>query len=329
MTAALVGGLHHAGLSVTDVAEAMSRWSHLLGLHGETTPDGRAILRCTYEDYALVLRPATDSAHLDYVCFELASGVTLDAAAERLSACGSQFSTIDLPGSGEALVLRDPDDNLIALTPRIPPADRRPAEVRHSSRIPGWHPRKLGHVNFLTRDVRRQVQWYTDVLGFRVTDWIGTEGVWLHVNADHHVLAFLQKDLAHIHHLAFELVDWGEMRVALITSRRTAVLSSGDPDAMAWPGIYSVTSGWSKRSCSSSCSATWNSSPSTMSSGSSQTIRIRPTRGASFHREPTFDSIARRSRRRTNRRTRTDGTPQLERTRTCRVLVCGIYRVRA
>jgi hypothetical protein len=47
--------------------------------------------------------------------------------------------------------------------------------VRHSDRIPAWHPREFGHVNFLTRDVRRQVASYTEVAGFRVTDWIGTE----------------------------------------------------------------------------------------------------------------------------------------------------------
>jgi catechol 2,3-dioxygenase-like lactoylglutathione lyase family enzyme len=215
MTGSLVGGIHHAGLKVANVAEAMARWQHLLGLHGEIIPDGRGILRCAYEDYALVLREASDTAQLDYVCFEMAAGVSLEEASESLRASGTAFSTIVLPGGGEALSLRDPDGNLVALTPRIPPADRRPAEVRHSTRIPGWHPRKLGHVNYLTRDVARQVQWYTEVLGFQVTDWIGTEGVWLHVNADHHVLAFLQKDLAHIHHLAFELVDWGEMRVAL------------------------------------------------------------------------------------------------------------------
>jgi catechol 2,3-dioxygenase-like lactoylglutathione lyase family enzyme len=120
----------------------------------------------------------------------------------------------------------DPDGNAVVLTTYSAPDDRRPSEVRHSSRIPAWHPRKLGHVNFLTRDVQRQVQWYTEVLGFRVTDWIGTEGVWLHVNADHHVLAFLQKELAHIHHLAFELVDWGEMRVGLdhLAQNRRAIV---------------------------------------------------------------------------------------------------------
>lgn len=215
MTGHLVGGLHHAGLEVTDVTEAMSRWSHLLGLHGEKLADGRAILRCTYEDYALVLRQTSDRPFLDYVCYELAAGVTLAAAADHLRAQQVPFSTAVVPVRGDAIAVEDPDGNRIVLTARVVPEDRRPAEVRHSTAIPGWHPRKLGHVNFLTRNVRRQVEWYTRVLGFKVTDWIGDEGVWLHVNADHHVLAFLEKEISHIHHLAFELVDWGEMRVAL------------------------------------------------------------------------------------------------------------------
>jgi catechol 2,3-dioxygenase-like lactoylglutathione lyase family enzyme len=211
----LVGALHHAGLKVADVGEAMSRWSHLLGLHGETLPDGGARLRCTYEDYALVLRQTTDRPLLDYVCYELAPGVGLDAVADLLTTRGVTYSSTTIPERGTAIALRDPDDNGVVLTPRAAPDDRRPAEVRHSTRMPAWHPRKLGHVNYLTADVKQQVQWYTEVLGFEVTDWIGSEGVWLHVNADHHVLAFLQKEPSHVHHLAFELVDWGEMRVAL------------------------------------------------------------------------------------------------------------------
>ena len=214
-TQRLVGGLHHAGLKVADVDEAMARWSHVLGLHGEKLPDGRAILRCTHEDYALVLRPTADTPLLDYVCYELAPDVTLDAARRALAAAAVAAEALSLPKRGDGLAVTDPDGNAVVLIPRVRPADRRPSEVRHSGRIPGWHPRKLGHVNFLTANVQRQVQWYTEVLGFQVTDWIGTEGVWLHVDADHHVLAFLKQGITHVHHVAFELVDWGEMRVAL------------------------------------------------------------------------------------------------------------------
>lgn len=212
----LVGALHHAGLRVANLDEAQRRWAHLLGLHGEAVDATTAILRCTYEDYGLALMAAGGaSPGLAYVCYELAAGVDLDAAAAAIVARGGAVSPVTVPVRGAALETADPDGNIVRLAPRVRPDDRRPAEVRESSRIPGWHPRKFGHVNFLTGDVRRQVAWYTDVLGFGVTDWIGTEGVWLHVDRDHHVLAFLEKGSAHIHHLAFELVDWGEMRVAL------------------------------------------------------------------------------------------------------------------
>ena len=35
----------------------------------------------------------------------------------------------------------------------------------------------------------------------------------MHCDRDHHIVAFLDKGYSHIHHVAFELVDWGEMRV--------------------------------------------------------------------------------------------------------------------
>jgi catechol 2,3-dioxygenase-like lactoylglutathione lyase family enzyme len=229
-TGQLVGALHHAGLRVANLAEAKTRWEHILGLHGETRDETSAILRCTYEDYALALTQSAAPAGLDYVCYELAAGVGLGDAARAISERGTAVAKVRVPLRGDALEMADPDGNRVRLVARVRPEDRRPAEVRESTRIPGWHPRKFGHVNFLTADVQRQVQWYTQVLGFKVTDWIGTEGVWLHVDRDHHVLAFLDKGFAHIHHLAFELVDWGEMRVAfdhLAQNRRHIVWGPG------------------------------------------------------------------------------------------------------
>jgi catechol 2,3-dioxygenase-like lactoylglutathione lyase family enzyme len=229
-TGPIVGAIHHASLRVSDVPEAMSRWCHLLGLHGEVLDDGRAVLRCTYEDYALVLERSAEPPGLAYVCYELSPGVTMEEATDLMTSRGASPATIDIPGRSQAIAVRDPDGNVVVLAPRVVPDDRRPAEVRHSQQLSAWHPRKLGHANFLTQDVKRQVDWYTGVLGFQVTDWIGMEGVWLHVNADHHVLAFLEKDLTHIHHLAFELVDWGEMRVALdhlAQNRRNIVWGPG------------------------------------------------------------------------------------------------------
>ena len=214
-TSGFVSALHHASINVGSLDDAYHRWSHLLGLHGEKVSAQESILRCTYEDYCLRLRKTGDKPFLDYVCYELAPGRRLAEARDTLAGRGQTISHVEIPLRGPGILLQDPDGNNVVLVERTRPADTRPAEVRSSNVLPGLHPRKLGHTNFLTSNVKRQVEWYTEVLEFRVTDWIGDEGVWLHVNADHHVLAFLDKGFNHIHHLAFELVDWGELRVAL------------------------------------------------------------------------------------------------------------------
>jgi catechol-2,3-dioxygenase len=211
----MICAIHHAAVQVANLDEAFARWSHLLGLHGEKLSASQAVLRCAHEDYSLVLRETREKPFYDYACYQLAAGLALRDARKMLHDRGEKPEDFQVPLHGPALKLADPEGNAVVLIERVQPADRRPSEVQYSGRIPGWHPRKLGHVNFLTADIKRQVEWYTRVLEFSVTDWIAEEGVWLHVNHDHHSLAFVNKGLAHIHHMAFELVDWGEMRVGL------------------------------------------------------------------------------------------------------------------
>lgn len=207
--------LHHTAFWVADVPEAFHRYEMLLGLHGEILPDGSAIMRCMHEDYCLVLQPADQKPFLNYVAYELRMGLTLAEAAQKLTERGASSEKISLPLRGEGLLLNDPDGNRVVLMERQRPEDSRPAIMIPTTTLQGYHPRRLGHVNYLTSDAKRVYQWYADVLGFQLTDWIGDGAVWLHIDPRHHVLAFLDKGYAHIHHIAYELVDWGEMRVAL------------------------------------------------------------------------------------------------------------------
>jgi catechol 2,3-dioxygenase-like lactoylglutathione lyase family enzyme len=224
----LVSAIHHAKLRVKNLDEAFQRWSHVLGLTGEKY-DGYALLRCTHEDFALVLEQASNPG-IDYTAYELAPGLSLDAAKKELQTRGLEPQTIQVPQRGKGLRLTDPDSNGVVLLERKRPDDARPAEVKYSEVMPGFHPRKFGHVNYLTANAERFVNWYVEKLGFKITDRIGTEGCWLHVNSDHHVLAVLEKGYNHIHHVAFELVDWGEFRVAfdhLAQNKRQVVWGPG------------------------------------------------------------------------------------------------------
>jgi catechol 2,3-dioxygenase-like lactoylglutathione lyase family enzyme len=201
--------IHHVCLRVDDLDAAVRRWSIQFGLTERERGDRRAYLACDYEPYSLELVEAAPAGH-DHTGYELARGVTLEDLAAHLDGLGVEHRRGD-----DAIHLRDPDGAGIELRPFAASEDPRPPIARSTTTLPAFHPRKLGHVNALTGDLEGMTQFYCDALGMRVTDRLGDEGTWLHVNADHHTLALVGKGYAHLHHLAFELIDWGELRVAL------------------------------------------------------------------------------------------------------------------
>jgi catechol-2,3-dioxygenase len=208
MTAIAIRRLDHVCLRTPRLDASVARWCLEFGLSVRRRDEHGALLHCGYEPWSLEL-VAADAPGLDHVGWELARDCSLGAAAEELARCG-----VAAARDGEALRLRDPEGNGVELMPYRPADERWPAIARRTTTLPAFRPRKLGHVNFLTGDVMAQREYFVDVLGMRETDWLGDEGLWLHVNADHHVLAFVDKGYPHLHHLAFELVDWGELRVA-------------------------------------------------------------------------------------------------------------------
>jgi catechol-2,3-dioxygenase len=205
----LLRQIHHVCLRTADLDAAVARWSIQFGLSVRSIGDGRARLACAYEPYSLEL-VASDVPGADHTGYELRPDVTLDEAAHHLSRLGISHQREE-----DAVFLRDPDGHGVELVSFVEDPDPRPAIARSTTSLPGFHPRKLGHVNSLTGGLGELTDFYCRVLGMRVTDRLGDEGAWLHVNADHHTVALVGKGSYHFHHLAFELTDWGELRVAL------------------------------------------------------------------------------------------------------------------
>ena len=215
MSNQLCMNIHHTCMLVVDVEEAFQRYAMLLGLQGEMLGD-YAIMRCMHEDYCLVLRDANgQKPYLDYVAYELAAGLSLAAAEAELARRGAATERVAVPVRGQGLLLNDPDGNRVVLIEREKPKDVRPPIMIPSNTLRGYHPRRLSHMNYLTADVKRIHQWYAEVLGFKTTDWIEDVAVWMHIDARHHVIAFLEKGYPHVHHTAYDLADWSEIRIAL------------------------------------------------------------------------------------------------------------------
>jgi catechol 2,3-dioxygenase-like lactoylglutathione lyase family enzyme len=197
---------------VADVAEAAPRWCAQFGLVERDRDERSARLACDDEPFCLEL-VASEERGVEHVAYELRRHVTLDDAR-------SHFDAADVPWEDRAEGLRvlDPEGNGVLVVAHREPASRWTPHARPASGQVVGHPRKLGHVNFLTGRIDEQVEFYVGVLGMGLTDFLGDAGVWLHVNADHHVMALVNAvppARAHFHHLAFDVVDIGQMRVAL------------------------------------------------------------------------------------------------------------------
>jgi catechol 2,3-dioxygenase-like lactoylglutathione lyase family enzyme len=200
----VIGSLEHVALRVADRREATDRWAAQFGL----TVRGPGVLACDDEPCALELIEDGGEPGFAHVAWGLARDGSLDDAAARLDALGVAHTRAE-----DRLELADREGNDLHLLPYRAPASRLVAHARPAGPgLPVGHPRKLGHVNFLTGRIQEQKDFYVDVLGMRLTDWLGDGGVWLHVNSDHHVMALVDKGYSHFHHLAFDTVDIGQMR---------------------------------------------------------------------------------------------------------------------
>jgi len=116
--------------------------------------------------------------------------------------------------------LLDPDGNYVNVrdegVPK-PPADE-PVKyngpgntfriARRGVEAPVEHqvqPRRLGHVLLFTSDVARQLAFYQDVLGMKLSDRVGTESAFIRCSTDHHNLALVKSSHKGFHHASFEV----------------------------------------------------------------------------------------------------------------------------
>jgi catechol-2,3-dioxygenase len=208
-----LGRLDHVALRVADLGEASARWAAQFGFTERARGEGEATLSCDDEPRALVL---VEDARPGFarVGWELAHDCSLEDAAAHLDGLGITFER-----GSDRLALVDLEGNalqILAYRGRAGAESRFIAHARPAAPgMPVGHPRKLGHVNFLTGRIHAQKDFYIDALGMRLTDWLGDGGVWLHIGSEHHVMALVDQGYSHFHHLALDVVDIGQMRVAL------------------------------------------------------------------------------------------------------------------
>ena len=200
----------HATFATTDLGRSIAYYTDVLGLSLIDRGRDVAYLAATGDVQSVVLK--TGDAPM---CARLALQVAPDAELDDLIGHMKAFGLSPERRS-------DPEPDIAELITIVDPAGLPLDIFRARSVSPrlrsstGIVPRKLGHTAFVVGDVQKQAEWYRQMLGFRVSDWIGDFFVFMRCGPDHHTVNFLRGDSARMHHIAFELNDWGHVKDACV-----------------------------------------------------------------------------------------------------------------
>lgn len=189
--------IRYVRLGTRDRAAAGRFAREILGLEAARDEAGSSYFRSDDRDHTLVYFEGDPADHT--VGFELRSAAELEAAAAELSDAGRDVHAGTRDECEQRRVdafirFRDPTGNQIELVLRPHHSGRRHFPSRDAG-ITGF-----SHVGLCTTDARRDEQFWTEVLGARVSDRIG-EAPLLRIDEVHHKVALFPTTRAGVQHV--------------------------------------------------------------------------------------------------------------------------------
>jgi catechol 2,3-dioxygenase-like lactoylglutathione lyase family enzyme len=198
----------HATYETPDLDRQIEYYTDILGLNLIAKERDAAYLASTIDHHSVVLRQGSQSKCIR-LGFQLGPDDDLDAFEKQTAAHGIKTARKKdpEPSVADMVTFDDPKGTAIEVFKR--------GEFSHQ-KFPqkGIVPHKLGHVAFFVQDVQGVTKFYCDVLGFRVSDWMGDFFSFLRCGTDHHTINLMQDPENRHFHTAFELRDWSHIETA-------------------------------------------------------------------------------------------------------------------
>jgi catechol 2,3-dioxygenase-like lactoylglutathione lyase family enzyme len=213
----VISGLHHYALEVPDLTVAEG-FLQDFGLETQEK-DGSLVAQCPGRDQEQVRLLQARAKRLHHVSFTLRPG-SLDAVREALERASTPVIEPPAGATEHGLWVRDPDGTAVQLLDEAPAPARPVADVlanvggtNQRIGVAQWQqatgdvmPRRLGHTLLFTPQPQQMTEFYTGVLGLRVSDRI--HGLVTFLNAgpgDHHIFGFIASSHPGFHHASFEV----------------------------------------------------------------------------------------------------------------------------
>ncbi|NIH87494.1 VOC family protein [Amycolatopsis granulosa] len=202
----------HIGFRVPDVPASEAFYANVLGLvRQEELPDGGVRLGWGTGHHVIDLLPG--ESRLDHFGFEVRDPGGVAGIRHRLTTAGYEVTDLD-PGFVDFAA--GPVEAISAVSPDGVPVHFHSAVWRQGETAAdtGRRPVKFQHTTIGTDDVQRQVDFFANAVGFRVTDQL-SDGrfCWLRSNKDHHTLAIVHVGRSGVlDHYSYDLAEWEDFK---------------------------------------------------------------------------------------------------------------------
>lgn len=197
--------VRYVGYGIKDFDAERAFYSDHWGLDELPAGDGMAWFRAagSPEHHVVRLRPS-DANHLDVIGLAADSRADVDALHAKVAEAGCKIihAPRDLvsPGGGYGFRFFSPDGLPFEVS-----SDVAKGATREVDRWEGI-PLRISHIVLHSPDHQAAVTFFCDVLGFKISDWLGDFMCFLRCNSAHHRLAILPGPPC-LNHVAYDMTN--------------------------------------------------------------------------------------------------------------------------
>ncbi|ARU17826.1 VOC family protein [Croceicoccus marinus] len=224
--------IRYVGYGVEDFAAERAFYAEDWGLVEVAAQDGMAWFKTHgHDEHHVVRLHDTGTNCVEVIALAADSREDVDALLARVQDAGCRIihdpRELDAPGGGYGFRFFSPDGLPFEISADVKRADKRAME-----RWEGM-PVKISHIVLHSPDHQAAVKFFTDVLGFKVSDWLGDFMCFLRCNSAHHRIALLPGPPC-LNHVAYDMLGVDDMM------RGLSRLKQRDIDCRWGPGRHTA-----------------------------------------------------------------------------------------
>ncbi len=203
MSHSRVSEIRHVAYGVVDLEVERLFYTETWGLEETAASDGRVWFRTPGHDEPFVVKLRQAAANrVDLIALAAATPADVEALAQQVAASGARLihgpRALTSPGGGYGFRFFSPDGLPFEISCDVARGPQR--ELGHWDALP----RRISHIVLHSPDHQALVRFFTDVLGFRISDWLGDFMCFLRCNSAHHRIAILPGPPC-LNHVAYDV----------------------------------------------------------------------------------------------------------------------------